>query len=70
MKISIGISTIIITALLCILKVTGLINISWLWCFGLIWIPITLGLGLYALIIITLIVVIIGISLIDFISNS
>lgn len=70
MKISIGISTIIITVLLCVLKVTSLINISWLWCFGLIWLPIALGLSLYALIIIMLIVVIIGISLIDFISNS
>ena len=70
MKISIGIGTIIITALLCILKGTSLINISWLWCFGLFWLPIALGIGLYILIIIMLIVVIIGTSLIDFISNS
>lgn len=70
MKISIGIGTIIITALLCILKGVGLINISWLWCFGLFWIPIALGIGLYILIITLIIVVVIGSSLIDFISNS
>lgn len=70
MKISIGVGTVIITTLLCILKAAGLINISWLWCFGLFWIPIALGISLYILIIIMIIVVVIGISLIDFISNS
>lgn len=70
MKISVGISTVIITALLCILKGVGLMNISWLWCFGLFWLPIVLGIGLYVLSIILIIVVIIGTSLIDFISNS
>lgn len=70
MKISIGIGTVIITALLCILKGASLINISWLWCFSLFWLPIALGIGLYVLTIILIIVVVIGISLIDFISNS
>lgn len=70
MKISIGIGTIIITALLCVLKEAGLISISWLWCFGLLWFPIALGIGLYVLSIILIIVVVIGTSLIDFISNS
>ena len=70
MKISIGVGTIIITAFLCILKGVGLINIPWLWCFGLFWLPIALGIGLYILIIVMLICVVIGISLIDFISNS
>ena len=70
MKISIGVGTVIITALLCILKGAGLINISWLWCFGLIWLPVALGIGLYVLIIILLIGVAVGISLINFISNS
>ena len=70
MKISIGIGTVIITAILCILKGVGLINISWLWCFGLFWLPIALGIGLYILIIILLIGVAVGISLINFISNS
>ena len=70
MKISIGIGTVLITALLCILKGVGLMNISWLWCFGLFWLPIALGIGLYVLSIILIIVVIIGTSLIDFISNS
>ena len=70
MKISIGVGTIIITALLCILKGVGLINASWLWCFGLFWLPVALGIGLYVLIIILLIGVAVGISLINFISNS
>lgn len=70
MKISIGVGTIITTALLCILKGVGLINIPWLWCFGLFWLPIALGIGLYVFIIILIIVVVIGISLINLISNS
>ena len=70
MKISIGIGTIIIIALLCILKGIGFINISWLWCFSLLWLPVALGIGLYILIIVTIIGVAVGSSLIDFISNS
>lgn len=31
-----------ITALLCILKLTGIISISWWWCFCLLWLPIAI----------------------------
>ena len=30
---------VLLTMLLCILNGLGVINIPWLWCFGLIWIP-------------------------------
>lgn len=39
MKINMSSGTILVTALLCILKVIGIINISWWWCFCLIWLP-------------------------------
>lgn len=39
--------TIILTALLCILKLKGVIAISWWWCFCLIWLPFAI---LFALI--------------------
>lgn len=39
MKITYGIGTIILTALLCILKLTGVLSIPWGWCFCLIWLP-------------------------------
>ena len=42
MKIEIGSVFIIITILLCILKVLNIISISWWWCFSPIWIPLAL----------------------------
>ena len=39
MKITYGSGTIILTALLCMLKITGILTISWYWCFCLIWMP-------------------------------
>ena len=41
--------TIILTAFLCILKLTGVLTISWWWCFCLIWLPFALLLGLVIL---------------------
>lgn len=38
-NINFGRGTILLTALLCILKITGVINISWWWCFCLFWLP-------------------------------
>lgn len=38
-SINIGGWPLLITALLCILKLTGVINISWWWCFCLFWLP-------------------------------
>ena len=39
MKINYGGGTIILTALLCILKLTGVLSIPWGWCFCLFWLP-------------------------------
>ena len=52
-NISIGGWPLFITALLCILKLTGVISISWWWCFCLFWLPFALlfvVLGLIAII--------------------
>ena len=38
-NINYGGGTIILTALLCILKLTGVLSIPWWWCFCLIWLP-------------------------------
>ena len=38
-NINYGGGTIILTALLCMLKLTGVLSISWWWCFCLIWLP-------------------------------
>ena len=38
-NINYGSGTIIFTALLCILKLTGVLSIPWGWCFCLIWLP-------------------------------
>ena len=39
MKITYGGGTIILTALLCVLKLTGVLSIPWGWCFCLFWLP-------------------------------
>lgn len=39
MKITYGGGTVILTALLCILKLTGVLSIPWGWCFCLFWLP-------------------------------
>lgn len=50
-KISInyGRGTIILTALLCILKLTGILTISWWWCFCLFWLPFVAIFGIIGL---------------------
>lgn len=50
-KINLGGITIILTTLLCILKVVGILKISWLWCFSLFWIPIALFIAILCLIV-------------------
>lgn len=37
----------LITALLCTLKLTGIISISWWWCFCLIWMPFAIMFALF-----------------------
>ena len=48
-SINYGSGTIIITALLCILKLIGVLSISWWWCFCLIWLPFAILFGLIGL---------------------
>lgn len=50
-KINLGGITIILTTLLCILKVVGILKISWLWCFSLFWIPIALLIAILCLVV-------------------
>lgn len=50
--------SVITTLLLCALKLTGVISISWLWCFCLVWLPFAL---IFAIIGICFIVLIIAI---------
>ena len=47
MQVKIGWGVVLIILLLIILKVFGIVPISWLWCFCPIWIPIGLGLIAY-----------------------
>ena len=56
MKITVSSATIFITALLCILKLIGILNISWFWCFCLVWLPFAIFLGLIALIAIIIVI--------------
>lgn len=55
-SIKFGSATVLITALLCILKVTGYLSISWLWCFCLLWLPFALVLGVIGLILVCAII--------------
>ena len=59
-NINYGGGTIILTTLLCTLKLTGVINISWWWCFCLFWLPFALLFafiaGIVALIVIFLLI--------------
>lgn len=50
---------ILLTGLLCILKITGVLSISWWWCFCLIWLPFAILFALIGLVsIITVILII------------
>ena len=50
-SINYGSGTIIFTALLCLCKVAGILNISWWWCFCLLWIPLAIMLGICLLVV-------------------
>ena len=41
---------ILLTTLLCILKLTGILDISWLWCFSLMWMPFAIIIGIMSII--------------------
>ena len=60
MKITYGSSAFIITALLCVLKVAGILTISWWWCFCLFWLPFAALfaiIGLFAIIAVPFLIV-------------
>lgn len=48
-SVNIGGWPLLITALLCILKLTGVISISWWWCFCLFWLPFAIVFGIIGL---------------------
>jgi len=52
-KITLNISgwPLLVTVLLCILKLTGIINISWWWCFCLFWLPFAIILAIVLIVI-------------------
>ena len=60
--------SIIVTLLLCTLKLTGVISISWWWCLCLIWLPVALIfaiIGIFFVILIAVIIVGLIVELID-----
>lgn len=50
-KINISGGTVLITSLLCILKLTGILTISWWWCFCLFWLPFAILIGFLGLVV-------------------
>ena len=50
-KINISGGTVLITALLCILKLTGILTVSWWWCFCLFWLPFAILIGFLGLVV-------------------
>jgi hypothetical protein len=48
-SISFGQWPLIITMLLCLCKVTGVLSISWWWCFCAIWLPFAIVFGIIGL---------------------
>ena len=50
-NINFGGGTILLTALLCILKITGILTISWWWCFCLFWLPFAILIGFLGLVV-------------------
>lgn len=57
LTINLGGWPIFITALLCVLKLTGIFTISWWWCFCLIWLPISIILGICILVLMFIVIV-------------
>lgn len=69
MRIKIGWSAVIVTLLLCILKVGGLLSIPWIWCFCILWFPIVLGLGLFTIVCVGLMLTALVLLIIDLLEN-
>lgn len=70
-KISINIGgwPLLITALLCILKLTGVISISWWWCFCLFWLPFAIVFGIIGLFVVIAVPFLIIALLIEILKN-
>ena len=69
MKVTYGSGTIMLTALLCILKLIGVLSISWWWCFCLIWLPFAILFGLIGLFIVIAIPFLIIALIIEILNN-
>lgn len=59
--------TILLTGLLCVLKITGVLSISWWWCFCLIWLPFSILFTLIGFVFIITVIVVISALIIDLI---
>lgn len=68
-SINVGGWPLFITALLCILKITGVITISWWWCFCLFWLPFAIVFGVLGLILVVTIPFLIILLLIEFLKR-
>lgn len=60
----------LITAALCILKLTGVITISWWWCFCLFWLPFAILFGLIGIALFIFVVVMIVALIVELIKVS
>ena len=58
LTINLGGWPLLITALLCILKLMGTVTISWWWCFCLLWLPLAILLGACIIILIFMIIIV------------
>ena len=58
-SINYGGGTIIFTALLCLCKVAGILNISWWWCFCMFWLPFALMFALIGFCVLALLLIVI-----------
>ena len=68
-SVNIGGWPLLITALLCILKLTGVINISWWWCFCLFWLPFAIVFGIIGLFVVITVPFLIIALLIEILKN-
>ena len=46
MSVHVGGWPLLITVLLCVFKITNVINIGWIWCFCLFWLPVLIVTGI------------------------
>jgi hypothetical protein len=66
-SVSIGGWPLLITVILCILKIINIINISWWWCFCLIWMPFAILFALIGFFIIIFVIVLLCALIIELI---